>query len=143
MTILTFIKTNIPRAIFLVVVLVTVLIGSINTVLELNKYCAVRRRIPFFFYGDAFNGLGAALHDEKYLGYFTDKDIQNPKYGAQFEQAQLALVPVILDLNNTGHRFVLFDCQDEKKCLDKIAEIKARPLKRSSLGTVLAVTTPY
>jgi hypothetical protein len=143
MNILTFIKTDIPRAVFLAVVGLVLMAGTVHTARELNKYCAVRRTVPFSFYGDVFNGLGEVLRDEKYIGYFTDKDIKEPKYGAQFEQAQLALAPLILDLNNTHHRFVIFDCQNEKECWRKIKDINAQALKRSTLGTVLAITTPY
>jgi hypothetical protein len=86
--------------------------------------------------------LADVLKGENYVGYYTDKDTDQPAYGAQFEQTQLALAPIILDLNTTNHRFVIFDCHDEKECWRKIAEVRARPLKRSNTGIILAITAP-
>ena len=143
MNILIFIKTNIPRAIFLAIVCLAILAGTVTSAVQLNKYCTARRAVPFSFYGDAFKGLAQVLQDEKYIGYYTDKNIDVPKYGAEFEQVQLALAPLTLDLNNTNHRLTIFDCADKQKCQAKIDEIKARPLKQSSLGTILAITAPY
>jgi hypothetical protein len=156
MNISNFIKNNIPRALFLSLLCLAIPAGMVNSAFDLNKYWAIRRAIPFTFYGDAFAGLNQVLAGEKYLGYYTDKDIQDPKYSAQFEQAQLTLAPIILERTDVsfqktmeasirgtaGHRFILFDCREEKDCWRKIAEIKARPLKRNNLGAVLAQTMP-
>ncbi len=156
MDISNFIKINLPRALFLSLVSLAVMAGLVQSALELNKYWEVRHRVPFYFYGDGFAGLSPVLAGEKYLGYYTDKDIQDPKYSSQFEQVQLTLAPVILDRieisyqkkmeevlqGRAGHRYILFDCRDEKECWRKISEIKARPLKRNNLGAVLAITKP-
>jgi hypothetical protein len=156
MNISTFIKNNIPRALFLSLLCLAIPAGMVPSALDLNKYWTLRRAIPFTFYGDAFAGLNQVLAGEKYLGYYTDKDIQDPKYSAQFEQAQFSLAPLILELTDvsllksmggrvdhpTQHRFILFDCRDEKECWRTLAEIKARPLKRNTLGAVLAQTMP-
>ena len=137
-----FIKTSIPRSIFLMLIGIAVIAGLVSLAGELLKLSAARAKNPFSFYGDAFAGLSDVLKDEKYIGYFTDKDINQPAYGAQFEQTQLALAPIILDLNNTDRRLVIFDCNDERKCRQKVDEIHARPLKRSNTGIILAVTAP-
>ncbi len=140
--ILDFIKTNVPRSIFLALVTVAIVAGMANLTQELSGLCAARQKSPFSFYGDQFNGLTGVLKGEPTVGYYTDKDIDQPAYGAQFEQAQLSLAPIILDLNRTDHRFVIFDCRNEKECWRKIAEVHARPLKRSSTGIILATTMP-
>jgi len=140
--VLLFIRTNIPRTAFLTLVCIAITIGLIGLTWELSKLSAARRDKPFSFYGEQFSGLADVLKGETYVGYYTDKDIQQPVYGAQFEQAQLSLAPLVLDLNQTNHRFIIFDCNDEKECWRKIAEVRARPLKRSNTGIILAVTVP-
>jgi len=56
---------------------------------------------------------------------------------AQFSQAQFALAPVILDLNNLNHRFLIFDCDDERRAFAAMQQIHAKPLKRN-MGIILA-----
>jgi hypothetical protein len=140
MNIKTFITSHILRALFLSCVLCATLFGLIATARKLHDNFENRRAKPFSFYGNAFTGLAEALSGETYLGYYTDLDIADPRAGARFQQTQLILAPVILDLDNTAHRFVLFDCAEPRKCLNKIAEIKARPLKASNQGAILATT---
>ncbi|MBF0486157.1 MAG: hypothetical protein HQL16_06560 [Candidatus Omnitrophica bacterium] len=141
MNIAIFLQSNKPRALFLLIVASAVIFGVFSGAEELNKIAVARQKVPFSFYGDAFIGLAEALKGETYLGYYTDVSIDVPKYGARFAQVQLALAPLILDLNNTSRRFVLFDCDNPQKCVEKIKEIKARPLKASNRGTILAITT--
>ena len=57
---------------------------------------------------------------------------------AQFAQAQLVVAPLIMDLNNMEHEFILFDCTSDEKALAKIKEIGAVPVKRNRYGLILA-----
>ncbi|NTV29868.1 MAG: hypothetical protein HGA80_07295 [Candidatus Omnitrophica bacterium] len=154
MNLISFIKSDLPRALFLCAIALAITAGTVHMSLDLNRTWLLRHKVPFSFYGDAFNGLSQALAGERYLGYYTDKDIKDPKYGAQFEQTQFGLVPLVLDRTDisgrpaaetdpghlAGRRYILFDCRDEQACWRKISELHARPLKRSSLGAVLAIT---
>ena len=96
----------------------------------------------FYFTGVRFSGLKDFLKDAGYVGYYTDKNLSKNEYAAQFSQAQYVLAPIILDLNNTAHRFILFDCTTEKKAFEKIEEIGAIPLKKNQYGIVLAEKKP-
>ena len=85
--------------------------------------------------------------DVKYVGYYTDRNLEESPAAAKFAQAQYILVPAILDLNKTDHEFILFDCSREEIARRKIEEIKALPLKRNKFGIILArkldnATTP-
>ena len=96
----------------------------------------------FYFAGMRFSGLKDFLKGADYIGYYTDKNLSKSEYAAQFSQAQYILAPVILDLNNTSHRFILFDCTTEKKAFEKIKEIGAVAVKKNPYGIVLAENRP-
>ena len=92
----------------------------------------------FYFIGMRFSGLQGILKNVDYIGYYTDKDPADKITAAQFSQAQYILAPVILDLDNTSHRFILFNCSIEKKAFEIIEKIGAVPLKKNQYGIVLA-----
>ncbi|MFH1359656.1 MAG: hypothetical protein ABIJ41_01290 [Candidatus Omnitrophota bacterium] len=91
----------------------------------------------FNFPGFQFSGLKDDLRDVPYVGYFTDKDLDVPLYAAQFQQAQLILAPTVLDLNNTGHEYIIFDCTTPQIAFRKMKELHVQPLKINPLGAVL------
>jgi hypothetical protein len=115
------------------------LIALIQTGMELSTLSQARAATPFFFAGNKFSGLETILKGETYVGYWSDRDMTVDKNGALFAQAQLIMAPVILDLNNTTHRYTLLDCDDPKRALDKIREIGATPVKANNMGVVLAL----
>lgn len=98
----------------------------------------IRKRVPYTFAGDRFRGLDALVGKTPYLGYYTDKNLDDNRSAMQFAQAQFVLAPAILDLNNTGHEFILFDCTSPLAAIKKIQEIGAQPLKANRYGIILA-----
>ena len=68
------------------------------------------KSVPLHSLGFQFMGLENVFKDVRTVGYYTDKDLNNPLAIAQFEQAQYMLVPTVLDLNNTQYHWVIFDC---------------------------------
>ena len=107
---------------------------------ELTQSVRVRRAIPFVFLGYKFAGLDQFLKNEKYIGYYTDGDTKDAGIIEEYSQAQFELVPLILDLNNTNHRFTIFNCSNDTAALKKIQELGLQPLKRNNLGIILART---
>ena len=105
---------------------------------EIRNNQLLRKTTPYFFLGLKFSGLEKVLHNEQYVGYYTDKDIDEKLPAAHFAQAQYILAPVILDLNNLEHDFILFDCASQKTAFEKIKEIGAVPLVRNRFGIILA-----
>ena len=69
-----------------------------------------RTTIPLHSLGFQFMGLENVFKDVRTVGYYTDKDLNNPLAIAQFEQAQYMLAPTVLDLNHTQYHWVIFDC---------------------------------
>ncbi len=107
---------------------------SIKTIIETKNK---RDAHPFVFIGDKFLGLDKVLRNMKYVGYYTDKDLDVNQNAAEFAQAQYVLAPTILDLNNTNHPYIIFNCSTPEAAITKIKEIKAIPLKRK-LDLILA-----
>lgn len=113
---------------------------------HIKKYLAVkeleRQRLPYIFLGMKFLGLDETLKDMEWVGYYTDKNLDDRIAAMQFAQAQLVLAPRILDLNNTSHEFTIFDCSSPEAAWQKIRELGAQPLKQNQFGVILARTSP-
>ncbi|MBF0569421.1 MAG: hypothetical protein HQL18_01430 [Candidatus Omnitrophica bacterium] len=113
--------------------------GLVQTVQQLNKLVPLRRERPFVFAGIIFEGARGIIAGEKYVGYLTDRDIKGDKNAAaRFAHAQMALAPIILDLNNPGHRLLIIDCQNPQVAAVILAKIKARPLRQNGPGLIIA-----
>lgn len=94
------------------------------------------------FGGSQFAGLGAFLGSESHVGYITDRKPTDDATIARYEQAQYMLAPVVLDLNNTGHKLLIFDCSSDEAALYKMKLAGAVPLKRNQFGIILGQTRP-
>ena len=95
--------------------------------------------VGFHTLGFKFMGLEKIFPDQRTVGYYTDKNLDIPLAIAQFEQAQYMLSPTVLELNNTRHRFVIFDCTSPQTAVNKIKELGLVPLKANNDGIILAV----
>ena len=123
---------------FILVLLFIITFNIAESFKDILDTYSKRQKIPFFFSGHIFLGLEKIFKNKKYVGYYTDKNLDIDQYAQQFAQAQYVLAPTILDLNNTDHEFILFDCSQEEIALQKIKEINAVALKRSKFGVILA-----
>ena len=123
---------------FLALALLLAAFDSIDLLKKLAKTQYERQRHPFYFSGLKFSGLEDTLKNVDYIGYYTDKDLNLKENAAQFSQAQYILAPTILDLNNTSHTFILFDCTNEKKAMSKIKQVHAIAIKKNRFGIILA-----
>ena len=131
-------KTNIYLAIagcFLLFNCYTLAADTLKTI----KIFKIRQRHPYVFFGDQFRGIESFTGNAPFLGYYTDKNIElDPRAAMKFAQAQNVLAPSILDLNNTKHEFIIFDCSSPAVAMAKIQEIGAKPLKANPYGIILA-----
>ncbi|MCB9772435.1 MAG: hypothetical protein H6754_07795 [Candidatus Omnitrophica bacterium] len=98
----------------------------------------LRQRYPYTFKGDWFRGIEKITQNAPYIGYYTDKSLDDNHAAMQFAQAQLILAPSILDLNNTNHEFIIFNCSSPVVALNKIKEIGAKALKGNQYGIIIA-----
>src|SRR5271170_4929108 len=79
--------------------------------------------IPLHSLGFQFMGLENVFKDVRTVGYYTDKNLDNPLAIAQFEQAQYMLAPTVLDLNHTQYHWVIFDCTSPQAALSAIKQL--------------------
>ena len=89
--------------------------------------------------GDQFQGLQTVFGGVPRIGYYTDKNIEEPAVIAQFEQAQYHLAPTILDLNHTHYALVILDCSSPRIAFEKIKELKLQPIKINNQGVIIAI----
>ena len=115
-----------------------IVFNYVSLIRDTSVLFAKRKRQPFYFLGTTFEAIRPLLKNVKYVGYCTDKDMDDKKNAAFFSEAQYVLAPTILDLNNPTREFLILDFSDEKKAISKIRELKAVPLKRSPQGIILA-----
>jgi hypothetical protein len=127
-----------PERLFLTAATLALLFNLFSLSQQTLKMAKVRAHIPYTFFGDRFRGLDAFLGHAAQIGYYTDKNLDNNLSARQFAQAQLMLAPTILDLNNTAHEYILFDCTSPKVAMQKIQELKAKALKANQYGIILA-----
>jgi len=97
-----------------------------------------RTSIPLHSLGYQFMGLEKVFKDIRSVGYYTDKDLDQPLAIAQFEQAQYMLAPTVLELNNTRYHWMIFDCTSPQTALEVIKRLKFIPMK-SNHGIILAI----
>lgn len=95
---------------------------------------------PIYFSGLKFSGLGEILEQESIIGYVSDLDLKEAGPLAEYEQAQYMLAPVVLDVMNPAHKFIIINPSNNTAALDKLKEFNARPLLRNQFGVILATT---
>ena len=127
-----------PKPIFILVLVLVITVNLAESFVDILGLYSKRQNNPFFFSGSIFLGLEKMFQDVKYVGYYTDKNLNERPTAAKFAQAQYILAPAILDLNATDHEFILFDCSREEIARRKIEDIKAVPLKKNKFGVILA-----
>ncbi|MBF0523014.1 MAG: hypothetical protein HQL24_08180 [Candidatus Omnitrophica bacterium] len=109
---------------------------------EFFSYQKIRRFFPHQFAGYKFLGLQSVLKGEPIIGYYTDKNLDDPKNNKDFSQAQFVLAPIILDVNNMRHRYIILDCSNKDIALEKMNKLNASPVKVSSTGIILVERKP-
>ena len=97
-----------------------------------------RTTIPLHSLGFQFMGLEEVFKGVRTIGYYTDKNLDNPLAIAQFEQAQYMLVPTVLDLNHTQWRWVIFDCTSPQAAMVAVKRLGFTPMKMRN-GIILAL----
>lgn len=96
-----------------------------------------RTSVPLHSLGYKFMGLENIFKGVRTVGYYTDKDLDQPLAIAQFEQAQYMLVPTVLDLNHTQYHWAIFDCTSPQAAMEAIKQLGFTPLKINH-GIILA-----
>lgn len=118
--------------------LIVLLVNTAALTREMAHIQQARQNSPYIFLGKKFSGLREMLKNTTSVGYYTDKNLDDNLSARQFAQAQYTMAPVVLDLHNTDHEFIIFDCDNEAAAAAKMKEIPAVPIKRNNFGIILA-----
>ena len=114
-----------------------VAVNIVQTSVQLAAIYPVRKPAAFNFSGDRFNGLQLLLKSEKYIGYYTDQNIDDTGPIMELLQAQYTVVPLILDVNNIDHRYIIVNCADIPAAIEKFKRLGARPVTPNNGGLFL------
>ena len=125
------------RNIFLLLSSIVLILHLPATKTEIEKMLAKRKLAPYIFVGFKFSGLKDILKNEDYIGYYTDKSMDKRLDAAQFAQAQYVLAPTILDINNTNHKYILFDCSAPLVAIEKIKKLGLTSIRKNQFGIIL------
>jgi len=131
------IRKNFSRIFFLLCLLgISIANGSIlwQELIRIHNY---KKVLEYDIVGYQFGGLDQFLKDVEVMGYYTGNNLEDKADVKLFSHAQFVLAPIILDLNNLEHEYILFVCKDKSHALKKISEIKAMPLRGNQYGMIL------
>ncbi len=76
-------------------------------------------------------------------GYYTDKNIEHPLALAQFQQAQYALAPTVLNLNQTHYPWVIFDGTTAEATIAAMKELQFNPIAVGPSGIILGLNATH
>jgi hypothetical protein len=123
------------RNVFLALLVLLIVVNTLQLTLRIIDHS----RTQSGFLGDQFKEIAPLFAHVRQAGYYTDKNLdQDLRAMAQFEQAQYILAPTILDLNNTQHSLVIFDCSTPVVAVQKITELGLKPVRINNFGVILA-----
>ena len=130
-------KNSWRQLLFTITLLISTGLNSGILLKEISEGNRLRSQNPALGLGYKFAGLENIFKNESHIGYYTDKNLDDAKDAMDFANAQYRLAPVVLDLNNTRHKFILFDCSNPATALSKIKELGLIPFKINQFGIVL------
>ena len=125
------------KIIFLICLILAAAFNLFQAYAQAIAQLADRTTIPLHSLGFQFMGLENVFKNIRTIGYYTDKNLEQPLAIAQFEQAQYMLAPTVLDLNHTQYHWVIFDCTSPQAAMDAIKRLGFTPLKINH-GIILA-----
>ena len=105
-----------------------------QTVRNLAAIYPVKKPAAFAFAGTKFDGMQVFFKGERYIGYYTDLGMDNPRANMELLQAQHTLTPYILDPTSINHKYVIVNCQDIPGAIKKFQALGATPLTRVNAG---------
>jgi hypothetical protein len=130
-------KLPLSKKILWAIIALLAAINIVQTTMTLTSIYPRKKPLAFNFAGDKFNGLQNLFKNEKYIGYYTDRNIDDPRPMMELLQAQHAVIPLILDPNNIEHRYIIVDCANIPAAIEKFKNLGARPMTANNNGIFL------
>jgi hypothetical protein len=127
-------KLPLSKRILWAIIALLAAINIVQTAMHLISIYPRRKAVAFNFAGDKFSGLQHFFRNEKYVGYYTDRNIDDTLPAMELYQAQHAVIPLKLDPNNIEHRYIIVNCTDIPAAVEKFKNLGARPVTVSKNG---------
>jgi hypothetical protein len=128
-----------PRQIIILALSLLVIIYSFSFFIKLYKNISfITTHLPFQEPGYQFKSFEKYLSGVHEIGFLTDKTMSPEDNDGIFLQAQYALAPTILDLDNTDQHIFLIDCRNFITAFDIMQHLKAGPIYVNEYTKVLA-----
>lgn len=125
--------------------LVALVLATINSffLFKVTSKAAVKNKFQIYTVaGNEFADFKNKISTIEHVGYLTDKDMSPEKNNGQFLGAQYMLAPVILDLNNANHRYLILDYTNLFDAARKLRNIKAKVIEMTPDLEILAEKLP-
>ena len=122
------------------VLLLTVFIFVLNF-LSLSRTASLYRKVNAAGLrepGMEFAGFKKHLVGKTVVGFLTDKNMSPENNDGQFLKAQYALAPVVLDLGESRHRFLVLDCSNILTAFDLLQQLNAEPVEVNPFNKIFA-----
>ncbi|MFH0753052.1 MAG: hypothetical protein V2A70_00630 [Candidatus Omnitrophota bacterium] len=102
-----------------------------------------KKPVAFNFAGSKFEGMGKLFPNEKYVGYYTDQNINDLRPMMELLQAQQVLAPIILDPENLNYRYIIVNALNIPAAIEKFKNMGAKPVTRVILGLFIVENKAY
>ncbi len=109
-------------------------VNLVQTTARLAAIYPRQRPVAHRFAGKKFEGLERLLKNETCAGYYTDQDMDQPAGLMELLQAQHAVVPLLLDPGGLDHRYIIVNCRDIPRAIEKFKAMNARPVTPGNIG---------
>lgn len=131
------------QTVFIIVIFICIAVNLFYLIPHLKVSLNKRARGPYQFYAHYFTEVKDRLKKNQFIGYCTDKNLNEPYHNAIFTQAQYELAPIILVPNSLNHNYIFFAYNSDEKALAIINKIRATPHVKNSLNIILAEKKPW
>jgi hypothetical protein len=92
--------------------------------------------------GFQFQSFQAKLKGVQTVGYLTNKNMDWENHDGFFQQAQYALAPTLVKLNEPQHTFLILDYTNPMFTIFKLKELNYQRIAENDYGQILAEKKP-
>ena len=114
----------------------------VSFLMAFPKFIKSSRNFDERYPGVEFADLKEKLPGQATVGFLTDKDMSPERNDGQFLAAQYILAPIVLDLNNDRHTYLIFDCLDPLSVSQMTQKLSATIIATNPYNKTLAVKNP-
>ena len=132
------IKNSLPiQKIFLFCILAIATVNCLFALKDLSLAAARQSQRNIKYPGYEFGDLKQKLPAVRKAGFLTDKDMSPERNDGQFLAAQFIFAPIMLELNNPHHEFIILDYTSLQAALDAMKKDNIHTVYINGHGKIL------